>query len=594
MKLEEVASDNNPAGQIEIPKAVFDTNLAPESEVDLDELAKLYRVDTVPVVDNPLSSEVPVSVDPSQEALVKAETNLDTLPVVSAVVEGDNLPGTSIDSLPDQAVAEVESSMTAQELRNRYDGAYRRNVAETAWEKRSQQMGIRSEKREKYSVEAEIAEIEQAKAGVNSLKSYSRERFDQQLVDMKRQAEESLDTLDIQIRGKQAEIARRNPLEKIIALGQKYVSFLGSDETKSKLETLETNKQELLMEGAQKNADIQAQIERIKLEIQDQQEIEARRIQARYSEGRENSEAEFVLGRKSLLERIRAQNQGSRLASEKTAELLAEGKLSVAELAKTTNSLVVHTLPLEGWSMNNTSMNNTEIIADKVSVEEKIKIVTEKQPDLSVSIVAIDNPEVKHGTMYPFGLIVDGSVIASYDGDSSTIAKGDKRYKKYTFGEDGGTLQADPIAEFEKNSRTIPNDPYGYNEAVVNKPNIKGIFIDGERLKPVTNTETGESYDYFSDEVTELFDGAEETAILQKYGERLDGGTIHTIGRFIPKTGASAGRPIIKIVRKRSGEQKAVEFAQSNYPDLPIYIRRTDGVYNMNGKLVSAEDIYTK
>ena len=30
--------------------------------------------------------------------------------------------------------------------------------------------------------------------------------------------------------------------------------------------------------------------------------------------------------------------------------------------------------------------------------------------------------------------------------------------------------------------------------------------------------------------------------------------------------------------------QKALEFAETNYPELPVYIRKADGVYNRNGR----------
>jgi hypothetical protein len=600
MKFDGEASYKNPAEGSGNQETAADANIALEPEASLVELAEQYSVDKVPITDTPASTEVPVSVDTSQDSIIKTEiatleadiatitpdTNFNAALDVPAKVEGDILPETSID----QVVSEGEQTMTANELRNRYDGAFRHNAAKEAWEKRDQQQEIRAEKREMYSAEAETAEIEQARAKVDPFKKSSLELLDQQVADMKRQTEGALGILDNEIRNKKLDIARRNPLKKIIALGQKYVSFLGSDEIKSKIDAFETQKQELLVEEAQKNADLQSQIKQIKLEIQSQQEVEAGRIQARYSDGRLDSEAAFVASRKSLQERVRTQNQDSRSASEKTAELLAEGKLNVSELAKTTNSLVVHSLPLEGWNMNNTSMNNPEIKVDEVSVEEKISIVTEKQPDLSVSIVSIDNPDVKHGTMYPFGLIVDGSMIAAYDGDSSTIAKGDKRYRKYVGGSEGSTLQVDPAAAFEKNAQE--NSKGGYNEAIVHKPNIKGIFIDGERLKPVISTETGEPYDYFGDNLTEIFNEEEAAEVQKKYGDALAGGSIQTFSRFTPKTGVLAGQDIVRIIRKRSGEQKAIEFAKNNYPDLPIYIRRADGVYNIDGQPVSAEDVY--
>lgn len=610
MKPKLETSYRNSTESSEASEVVVDTDTALEPDADLNELAELYRVDSS------VSTEEAVSADTSQVAMfekdiatletdlanITADTNLDASLSIPAT-EADIFSEKSNDSLLNQNMVEVQPTMTAGELRNRYDGAYRRTATREAWEKRGRQYQARAEKREKFSIEAETAEVEQAKANVNSYESSYRERLDQELINLRRETKGSLDHFNTMIGYEQEYIARRNPLQKIIAFGQKYVSFLGSDYEKSKIGKFEAKKQELLAEEAQKNAGIQSRIEQLKLEIQGKQESTDKyiqRIQAWYAYNRAENESTFVSDRKNLLESVREKNQHSRLASEKTAELLAEGKLNVAELAKETNSLVVHTLPLDGWSMNNTSMNNTEVNVTELTAGEKIAIVTEKQPDLAVSIVAIDNPDVKHGTMYPFGLIVDGSIIASYDDDSSTIAKGDKRYRKYTWGHNGkgNTLQADPVGAFINNTVNKPRGPDGYNEAIVHKPRVRGIFIDGERLKPVTDTETGEPHDYYKDKVEVYYLPGQEAQMLKQYKDVMDEGDDVIIEekmdrtKVIAKSGPYAGQEVFGFRRVRSGEQKAIEFAQSNYPDLPIYIRRADGVYDINGQPVSAEDIY--
>ncbi len=546
-----------------IPEAIL-------PEASLQELHELYRVDATPHTDTSLSSETLVTHDAIQDEI--------------ATLEADMTAVGSLDTAPESV-----STMTAQELRDRYDRAYRHDVAKSAWETRSKQRERLATAREHFSADAETAEIERLQAGVELSRRFDLEQLDQQLASLHIKTENSHSELDTEMRKKRQQVALRTPLEKVVAVGQKYFSFLGTDEAQAEIDTLAAQMQELTIQEVAEQARIQSEIERIQGEIKDEQQSVVERVKTNYQDLRTSNEASFVSERKNLLEQVRTKNQDSRLASEQTAELLAEGKLSVSELAKATNSLVIHSLPLEGWNTHNTSMNNTEIEADKVTIEEKIDIVTEKQPDLSVSIVSIDNPDAPHGTMYPFGLIIDGSVIASYGGDSSTIAREDRRYRKYVKVDgEGGTLQTDPVAEFKKNAQEAPEHGI-YNETIVKKPTIKGIFLDGERLKPSIDTETGESHDYFGDTVVEYSDGTEESEakLLEKYN-----GKDVVIARSTANVGNQAGKSIIRVTQKRSGEQKAIEFAQNNYPDLPIYIRRGTSVYDLSGQPVAAEDIY--
>jgi hypothetical protein len=289
--------------------------------------------------------------------------------------------------------------------------------------------------------------------------------------------------------------------------------------------------------------------------------------------------------RQNLRKRISEVNKNSKEAIAATAEQMEEGRLNIAELAREMNALVEHGISRDGWSVANTSMNNTEVAIESLTTKDKIDTIYEKQPDISASIVHIDKGEVDHGVMYPFGLIIDGTLIASYNEDSSTITKGDTRYRKSANSE--STLQTNPVEAFKKNAQQKLGGMWGWNESIVHKPHIKGIFVDGERLKPVVSTEDGSLIDHRGDTVTEYYSPDQESEIMRKYEGKIKG-----VGRGIPKSGPYAGVPVFKIERTRSGVEKAIEYAEKNYPELPVYIRGADGVYDLEGNKVDVGQIY--
>ena len=184
-------------------------------------------------------------------------------------------------------------------------------------------------------------------------------------------------------------------------------------------------------------------------------------------------------------------------------------------------------------------VNNTEVVLESLSAQDKIKIVLEKQPDLAGSIIQLDKEATEQRMMYPFALILNGTLIASYDRDSSTITKGDARYKKYKGM--GQTLQEDPVSEFKR----VAQESNGkeHNESIVFKPMIKGILIDGERLEPVANTvDNGATkHDYYKDSVTEYYEPEQEEEIMKRYGE-----SVNTKVKGTPTKGPFAGKEVLR------------------------------------------------
>ena len=176
--------------------------------------------------------------------------------------------------------------------------------------------------------------------------------------------------------------------------------------------------------------------------------------------------------------------------------------------------------------------------------------------------------------MYPFGLILGGTLIAAYEKDEGTIAVGDARRKKDGF----GTLQEDSMETFKKVAGQVTPDNYAWNESIVHKPMIKAILID-ETMLGVEMLK--------GDEVKEYFSQDQEEAIRAKYGDSIVSAASGT-----PTKGPHAGKPVFMINRVRSGLDKALEYAHDNYGEFPVYIRRNDGIYNLTGRKVGAAEIY--
>lgn len=263
-------------------------------------------------------------------------------------------------------------------------------------------------------------------------------------------------------------------------------------------------------------------------------------------------------------------NSASREAILNTVEALERGDLDISKLAIEANAIVIHAIPLEGWNAMNTSMNNSEVDIKAITSHEKLAIIQGKAPDLSASVLSVGKKIEGQNTMYPFGLILDGKIMSAHEGDALTETKGDVKIKHPQY-LDNTTLQSDVASEFKKiaNKRATNNE---WNEAIVSSPKIKAIFIDETKLDGTY---------YFGDRFSTIYQNEADTQkIIDAYGQdNLD------IGRN-PSTGQ------IKITRSRSGLEKAITYAKEHYPDLPIYLRKNDGVCDINGNKVTAEDIY--
>lgn len=263
-------------------------------------------------------------------------------------------------------------------------------------------------------------------------------------------------------------------------------------------------------------------------------------------------------------------NTKSREAILSTVEALERGDLDISKLAIEANAVVIHAIPIEGWNTTNTSMNNHEVDVNSMTSHEKIAVIKEKSPDLSASVLSVGEKIEGQNTMYPFGLILDGRIMSAHEGDALTETKGSVKIKHPQY-LDNTTLQSDTASEFKKiaNKKATNGE---WNEVIVSSPNIKAIFIDETKLNGTY---------YFGDKFSTVYQNEEDAQkIIDAYGQdNLE------IGR-----NTSTGK--IKITRSRSGLEKALAYAKEHYPDLPIYLRRTDGVCDINGNKVTAEDIY--
>lgn len=460
-----------------------------------------------------------------------------------------------------------ESLLSLKEIQERYEQPYRDAQAKDFSSQRNKIQQKRQAILEKYSDRMKDGEI----ASMTSRYSVEIDAINRLKQQLESDAEHRVEARNLQT----SIIKSRNLMERARLL------LKGVDREKMSIQKIDAEYAEI----QQRIEESTKALKEIEERSAKEKEEATRRVEQDFAQGEERETQKIDEERENLRKRVSEVNKNSKEAITVTAEQMEKGMLNITDLARETNALVVHGIPLEGWNVANTSMNNTEVAIGSLTTKDKIDTIYEKQPDISASIVHIDKGEVDHGVMYPFGLIVDGTLIASYNEDSSTITKGDTRYRKGTNSE--STLQTNPAEEFKKNAQQRAG-VYGWNESIVHKPNIKGIFIDGEKLKPVVNTEDGSLYDYYKDTVTEYYSPDQESVVMNKYD-----GKIKSVGRGTPKSGPYAGVPTIKIERMRSGVEKAIEYAEQNYPELPVYIRGADGVYDREGNKVDAVNIYS-
>jgi hypothetical protein len=169
--------------------------------------------------------------------------------------------------------------------------------------------------------------------------------------------------------------------------------------------------------------------------------------------------------RKQLAEEITAARMSFKLRegdSEKTGENIKElqanfykrfskqkerfeqeaDKRDIASIGKEYGVFFVHAIPTEGIDRWNTGINNQEVKADDLSLEDILRNIKEKKPDLSCSSVSFkkryspndkqqDEDRDQVGPMYPFGIVLkQGKVLSTYRYDAGTLTEKDTQHKK--------------------------------------------------------------------------------------------------------------------------------------------------------------------
>lgn len=168
--------------------------------------------------------------------------------------------------------------------------------------------------------------------------------------------------------------------------------------------------------------------------------------------------------KKGLLEKAHGINAASHEAIRNTFLSLEKGELDIKRLAVEANAVVVHAIPIDVQSMKTIS-------------KERGATILAKSPDLSASIISANSGIEGQKMFYPFGFILDGKIIASYEGDEGTHADGLARRREE---HSNGTLQVDTKKEFNHiaNSAAKAKANFSHNESIVHKPHIRGILID--------------------------------------------------------------------------------------------------------------------
>lgn len=464
---------------------------------------------------------------------------------------------------PSLELSEQEKKEKFEALRDRYEKPHRDFLAKYF---RKEKQLLREE-RDRSLARMLVAQLEDKNTENRQIK-YTEDKFDSSLA----YTEEKKEKPESALAHVTEEIKNRSLIKKI------WYRFAKD----AQQETGEALRQEV--NALQKEALVkQQEKEKAIMEIKNS----TQNFAMRYNNWQNNTKEKLENATANLRSHLQRANTSSKEAVRNTLEALEQGELDVSKLAKESNAIVVHTIPLEGWRVANTSMNNKEMDTEVMNSHQKIATIQEKQPDLSASILSLDKNTEEQTTMYPFGLIIDGKVMAVYDQDAGTETKNDARIRHPEYLQNG-TLQNNTISEFGRVAGEKGIN-LGHNETIVHKPKVKAIFIDETRLqKNVVIDESGFSHDDRGDTVKEYFSPQEEEYVRKKYGE-----SIVSYGKGTPTKGPHAGKEIFSITRKRSGLEKALEYAEEHYKELPVYLRRADGLYDKSGNKVDASKIYT-
>lgn len=250
----------------------------------------------------------------------------------------------------------------------------------------------------------------------------------------------------------------------------------------------------------------------------------------------------------------------------------------IANVAKKYGVFFVHTLPTENINRWNTGMNNKEVDADKLTIEDIIKNIKSIAPDLSCSSVSFKkryspNDPGQIGTMYPFGVVLKkGTILSTYRYDGSTLTEKGVQHKKSKYDPDveDTSIQDNPEQKIDqvlkrKFDRYL-NPETGYYDGFVDQDTGAMNTNWPEEKEGFRGDMSGRDFDEFvisKPEIDGLFIDLDSPALADSWyrGERLD--------------------PINDIVQK--------------YPGVPVYIKQKDEikiyVYRENGSVEVIDDI---
>lgn len=250
----------------------------------------------------------------------------------------------------------------------------------------------------------------------------------------------------------------------------------------------------------------------------------------------------------------------------------------IVNIAKEKSVFFVHTIPTGEINRWNTSMNNESLDISQLSIEDVLKNIQEKSPDLSCSSVAFKersspNEKEQVGTMYPFGVVLGrGTVLSTYRYDGFTLSEKDKDHKKSKY---------DPEVE----DTSIQGD-------IKNK--IDGVL--GRKYDRYLNPESG-YYDGYIDKETGLV-GSKEPEGKEGFRGEMNGRDFDEFVISKPKMDGlyiDMDNPMLQDDWSGSTRIKVIDELVHKYKGVPVYIKSKDKitiyVYGENDSVEIIEDI---
>ncbi len=161
----------------------------------------------------------------------------------------------------------------------------------------------------------------------------------------------------------------------------------------------------------------------------------------------------------------------------------------VETLSRENGDIFLHGVPTKYRANRNTSMNNPTFNTESLSTEDKLSLIMGLEPTISASVIREGQHDVE--TFYTFGVILGGgTVLSAYAEDSGTVAEGlysrSAKYDKETKQIQRTSIQKNISKHLNKAIGTPAEERrYGsYNEIVVEKPKVAGLYINISQFNP--------------------------------------------------------------------------------------------------------------